>query len=289
MITDATHDRPVAPATIRPVTRSLPVRRPPVGTLRLTAVLVPIAVLASVLGLVHLGDFYDAYDNPLAGLVGQDIATLCVGAPLLVAGAWLSRRGSVAGLLVWAAALFYLAYSYFFFVVGAAAVGFPLYLVIVALSLYGLLSLLVGIDPEAVAARAGPTLPRRPAAAFLFGTGVLFAVMWGGLSVGSSVAGKTLDPVVHLVVVADTCVLLPALVVGGWKLWVGSAWGFALAGILLVKVGLTAGTVAFGTALQAVWSGALATGDAGLLVLFGAMAVGAVSLAVPYLRSFRQT
>lgn len=278
----------VLSASNRTTTHIRAVRQAPVATIRLTLILGVLAVLTSILGIAHPGGFYSAYTNPLAGLVGQDIATLVAGVPVLVTGAWLARRGSVAGLLTWAAGLFYLAYSYFFFVVGATAVGFVLYVLIVALALHGFMSLLLDIDPDALAANSGSGMPVRPAAAFLFGTGLLFGLMWGGMSIGATLSGQALDPVVHLVVVADACVLLPALLAAGWKLWHGSAWGIALGGILLVKVALTAGTVAFGTVLNALWTGSLAASDAFLLVLFGAMALGATALAVPYLRSFQR-
>lgn len=264
----------------------LPVRRAPRDTWRLTWVLAALAAATSIVGIVHGGDGYFApYPSALAGLVGQDIATLVVGVPVLMASALAARSGSARGLLAWAGALFYLAYSYFFFVVGAFNAGFPAYAVIVALSLYGLVSLLLAIDPEAVAARFGATTPRRLVGGYLMGIGALFVVMWGGLAVSAAVSGESPDPVVRLVLIADGCVLLPALLAGGWKLWHGAPWGYVLGGILLVKVALTAGTLVFTTGLNAAWTGTLASGDAFFLVVFGLMAVVALVLSVPYFRS----
>lgn len=112
--------------------RALPVRRAPRDTWRLTWVLAALAAATSVVGIVHGGDgYYAPYPSALAGLVGQDAATLVVGVPVLVASAFAARKGSVRGLLAWAGALFYLAYSYYFFVVGAFNAGFPAYAVIV--------------------------------------------------------------------------------------------------------------------------------------------------------------
>jgi hypothetical protein len=265
---------------------ALPVRRAPRDTWRLTWVLAALAAATSIVGLVHGGDgYYAPYPSVLAGLVGQDIATLIVGVPILIASALAARRGSVRGLLAWAGALFYLAYSYFFFVVGAFNAGFPAYAVIVGLSLYGLVSLLLVIDPDAVAACFATTTPRRLVGGYLMGIGALFVVMWGGLAVSAAVSGESPDPVVRLVLIADACVLLPALLAGGWKLWHGSAWGYVLGGILLVKVVLTSGTLVFTTALNAAWTGTLGSSDAFFLVLFGLMAVAALLLAVPYFRS----
>jgi hypothetical protein len=263
----------------------LPVRRAPAATYRMTWILAAVAVTMSLVGIWHGDDgYYDPYPAALAGLVGQDIATLFVGVPVLLIAAIFARRGSVRGLLAWAGALFYFAYSYFFFVVGAFNPGFPAYVTIVALSLYGLLSLLLDIDPDAVRNRFGPGTPVRPVAGYLLGVGGFFVVMWGGKSVSTALAGGALEPVTQGVIVADCCVLLPALLAGGWKLWHRVPWGYALGGILLAKIALTAGTVAFSTLLNAAWTGALAGFDAFLLVLFGLMAVVAGALLVPYLR-----
>ncbi len=265
---------------------TLPVRRAPVATSRITWILAAVAVVTSMAGILRHGDgWYDAYSVALAGLVGQDVATLLVGVPALVAAAAFARRGSVPGLLMWAAALFYFAYSYFFFVVGAFSPGFPAYVLIIALSLYGLLSLLLDIDPEAVAARFEARTPVRLVAGYLLVVGGLFAVMWTGMSVSTAIAGGTLDPVVRLVVVADGSVLVPALLAGGWKLWHRSAWGYPIAGIVLAKAMLTSGTVAFTTLLNAAWTGSLSGYDAFLAVLFGVVAAGAGLLLVPYLRA----
>jgi hypothetical protein len=66
--------------------------------------------------------------------VGQDWANLAVAA-LLLAGAFLARRGSVRGYLVWLGALVYLAYA---FAIYAFAVHFgllfPAYVAVLGLS-----------------------------------------------------------------------------------------------------------------------------------------------------------
>jgi hypothetical protein len=108
--------------------------------------------------------------------------------------------------------------------------------------------------------------------------------MWTGMSVAMITAGKTPEPVLHLVVAIDGCVLLPALLAGGWKLWHRAAWGFALGGLLLAKVTLTGFSLAFTTLLGAAWSGSLDGFNGFLLVLFGLMAVTALPLLLVYLR-----
>lgn len=97
----------------------------------LSGLLAALLVVSSIVGLLYgRGGFYDSYPASLAGLVGQDGITLVVGIPLLVASMWLSARGSMSGLFLWAGALFYFAYSYYFYVVGGFLIGISLLFVL---------------------------------------------------------------------------------------------------------------------------------------------------------------
>jgi hypothetical protein len=249
---------------------------------RASIAVVAIVALTSIAGLFGAGQLYAMYPASLAGLVGQDAASLAVGIPVL---AWAMREaklGSIRALLVWAGSLFYFAYSYAFYVVGGFNSLFLLYVAIVAVSLYALLGLLLGLDVEGIRAGFDDSTPKRLIGGFLTGIAVLFIVMWGGMSASLIAAGELPDAVVHLVVAIDLAILLPALLVGGSKLWRGQAWGFALGGILLVKTALTGLTLAFTTALDAVWAGSLDPFNTFLLALFGLMGLTALCLVPIY-------
>src|SRR5215207_3864915 len=97
----------------------LPVKSKLTLAYALSGLLAVLLVVSSVAGLLHGGrGLYDPYPAALAGLVGQDAVTLVLGLPLLLASMWLAHRGSARGLLLWAGALFYFAYSYYFYVTG---------------------------------------------------------------------------------------------------------------------------------------------------------------------------
>jgi hypothetical protein len=252
---------------------------------RTSVVLALLVALASVVGVASGGGgFYDAYPASLAGMVGQDVASLIVGVPILLVAGWYAGQASIRAVLILGGTLFYVAYSYFFFVVGGFNALFLVYIAIVALALYALLALLVTIDPAAIAARFDDQLPRRLVSGFLIGIALLFVVMWGGMSLSSIAASKTPDVVTVQVVALDGMVLLPALLLGGWLLWRRAAWGLLLGGVLLVKAVLTGGTLAFTTLLGWAWKGSIEGLDAFLLVLFGLMALVALALADPYFR-----
>lgn len=267
----------------------MPLKNRPTLAYALSGLLILLLVVSSIVGLIYgAGGFYDSYPASLAGLVGQDGITLVVGIPLLIASMWLTTRGSVSGLLMWAGALFYFAYSYFFYVVGGFNVLFLIYIGIVSTSLYGLLSLLFTIDPGALRDRFGARTPTRLAGGFLIGISLLFVFMWGGMSISSAAAGIRPDEVLREVVIIDCTVLLPLLFFGGLKLWRREAWGYVLGGLLLVKALATGSTLAFNTALGAWWARAINPFDAFLFVLFALMAIGALLLLVAYLRGIQQ-
>jgi hypothetical protein len=200
---------------------------------------------------------------------------------------WLTGRGSTGGLLVWAGTLFYFAYSYYFYVIGGFNALFLIYIAVVSTSLYGLLSLLFAIDAQALQSRFGARTPTRLVGGFFISIALLFALMWGGMSITSAVAGTRPDEVLRSVVIIDCTVLLPLLFFGGLRLWRREAWGYVLGELLLTKLAATGFTLAFNTALGAWWDGKIGGFDAFLFVIFALMAAGALPLLVTYLRSMQ--
>lgn len=169
-------------------------------------------------------------------LVAQDAVAIVFGLPLLVLSAWSARRGSARGLLCWMGALFYLAYFWFFHVIGVQfSPLLPAHIALVSIGMYGALYLFVGLNPEAVKARFTVRLKARSIAVFLMGTASIFAVAWLVLIVSRARAGAGLDTVTRLVVAVDGVVLLPLMFFGGLWLWRRQPLGYALAVMLLVK------------------------------------------------------
>jgi hypothetical protein len=263
----------------------MPVKNRLTSAYLLSGMLVILLFVASIVGLLYGGSgFYDSYPASLAGLIGQDGVTLVVDIPLLIASMWLTARGSTSGLLLWAGTLFYFAYSYYFYVIGGFNALFLVYIATVSTSLYGLLSLLFAINAEALKAGFGVGAPTRLVGGFFIGIALLFFFMWGGMSISSAVAGTRPDEVLRSVVIIDCTVLLPLLFFGGLKLWRRDPWGYVLGGLLLTKLAATGFTLAFTTALGALWAGAIDGFDAFLFVLFALMMAGALLLIFPYMR-----
>src|SRR5918912_3231646 len=152
---------------IRP--RGLPVRedlRPVVATSLVTATLLAITAVAGL--LFGARGLYTPDPATLPPFLGQDGITLVAILPLLLWSMWAARRGSLPGLLLWTAALFYLAYSYGYYVLNPEFnVLYLAYIAIVAMSLYGCLYLLLSADAHALAVRVSARAPVRLAGGFL--------------------------------------------------------------------------------------------------------------------------
>jgi hypothetical protein len=248
-----------------------------------TWIVAALLAVSSVAGLIYgrLG-WYDAGATMFPALIGQDAVALLLGLPLLVGSAALARRGSTRGLLCWMGALFYVAYFWYFYVVGIRFTPLlPVYIVLVSMGMYGALYLFFSLDLNDVRAHFDARTPTRLIGGFLMAVAVAFGGLWLMLIGASVVAGSELDSVTRLVVAIDGVVLLPLTFFGGYWLWRLQPLGFALAGLLLVKIVATFLTLVVTTAFSLRWGQAVdglqtAAYTAGLIV--------GVVLLVVYLR-----
>jgi len=264
----------------------LPLRNNPILAYALSGLLGVLLPVSAVAGLLYgSSGLYASYPADLAGLVGQDAVALAVVLPLLFLSMWLTARGSLRGLVLWAGALFWVAYYYFFYVVGGFNALFLVYIAMVSASLYALLSLLFSIEPEAFAARFDASVPARLIAGFTIAVALTFTFMWGGMVLANLADGTRPPEVNREVIIIDLTVMLPLLFFAGLRLWRREPWGYVLGGLMLVKTALSGLTLAFITALGAWRAGSVDPFQAFLFVLFALMMVGAMALLVPYVRS----
>jgi hypothetical protein len=238
---------------------TLPVKHSVGPVFRMTGLLVALLGVSSICGLT-LGrhGWYDTEAATFPAFVSQDAVTLVLGAPLLAGTAWLARRGSLRGLLCWTGTLFYIAYSYSFYLLGARVTPlFPVYIGIVSIGMYGTLALLFSLDLPNLAARVDSRMPVRGMSGFLMAIAIFFAGLWLWLT-GMGVANDVqLDLVTRTVIAVDGVVLLPLLFFGGLWLWRRTPIGFALAGLLLMKVTATFLTLLINSAVTAAWGHAV--------------------------------
>lgn len=189
-------------------------------------------VLASTIGLASTGRYAQSQSVLLSQ--GADAANL-IAVLLVLAALWLARRGSQAALLLWPGGLFYLAYAYVPYLVGAPFTPLLFANVVAFLAAaYALASLLTGIDGAAIRERFSGA-PARAVGAILAAIGVL---AYAGLVVtaigafGSSATEAGWRG--HWV--ADWILGTPVLIMGGILLWARRPFGYTAApGLLLVS------------------------------------------------------
>jgi hypothetical protein len=222
---------------------------------RLTDATATLLAASSIAGLVYgpRGWWYDPDPATLPAFLGQDVMTLVFGLPLLLGSAFFARRGSLRGVLCWMGAFFYIAYSYYFYVIGGRFNAFfPLYIAIASMGTYGALALLFSLD-----LRRLPAYVDRPPSGLISGffvvTALSFAGLWLSRIDAHLVAGTELDRVSRVVIAIDGVVLLPLLFYGGRAIARRDPLGYALAGLLLVKATATFLTLIVNTAIASRW------------------------------------
>jgi hypothetical protein len=217
--------------------------RPDLGAVpyALSAVIAALAAIASAAGLFLDGVYRD---NTLvvSAWWGNDLVTLAVAVPLLVAGLLGARRGSQRWRLVWLGMLAYMLYGYAFYLFGAAFNRFFLvYVALVALSISALLALLPRLDLEGIRQSFHRATPARPIAAYMLLTGLGIGGAWVAMSLGFVVTGQVPGPVTAsghptaIVFALDLTLLVPGFIAGGLWLWRRRAWGYVLGAIMNIK------------------------------------------------------
>jgi hypothetical protein len=202
--------------------------------------------------------------------------------PLLLGAVWLARCGSLRGLLVWVGTLFYIAYSYLYYPLNPEFNALYLgYIAIVAMSGYGLLYLLLGIDADAVRARFSARVPARVLGGFMAGMAALFAAKWVAAIVTAQRTDAMPSHVDLTVWPLDLIVALPALFWGGVWLWRRESWGYVVAGLLLLKMALLGATLVLNTWLVTRWGRPVDT----MAPFYAIVGLGGLGSLVVYLRA----
>ena len=234
---------------------SLPLTRDLGLVCRLTDATATLLVASSIAGLLYGpgGWWYDPDPATLPAFLGQDVMTLIVGMPLLLGSSFLARRGSLRALLCWMGAFFYIAYSYYFYVIGGRFNAFfPIYIAIVSMGVYGALALFFALDLAQLPARFNRP-PLTLISTFFIVTALSFAGLWLSAVDTHLMAGTQLDTVSRVVMAIDGVVLLPLLFYGGRALARRDPVGYALGGLLLVKVTATFLTLIVNTVIAGQW------------------------------------
>jgi len=162
--------------------------------------------------------------------------------PVLVAALVFSVRGSLRAQLVWMGALDYMLYNYAFYLFAAAFNWFFLvYAALLGLSIFALISGLVGLNVSEIAHRFHTRTPIKWIASYMLLSAIGPSVVYVVQSIGfiltgqlPSIISRTGHPT-SIVFALDLTLLIPVMILGAIWLLQHEPWGYVLAGISTVK------------------------------------------------------
>lgn len=219
-----------------------------------TSLIIIFTAIAAVAGIFFSDEIYLSAEAGHS-FIANDVVTLFIGLPILLISMWLTHRGKLIGLLFWPGAIFYGLYNYTIYLFGAPlTIMYPLYLLIVTLSLYTTISLVASIQGESVKQQLTGHVPENISSAPLIGFGVLFGIRAIVMMVTAAI-NQTPLPAPELGLLVADFIACAAWVIGGIMLWRRQSLGYVTGmGLLFSSSMLFVGVIAI-LLLQPIVSG----------------------------------
>jgi hypothetical protein len=153
--------------------------------------------------------------------------------PLFVLGLLLYRRRQPRGGILLAALFLFLAYIYLIGVMGNAFNGMFLgWTLLFSLGLFGLWTVLTGLDPATLSQGLAVSFPRKPVAIYVMSVGTILLAQYLAAVVGAYAAGTppaSLDHYTTLELAAlELGIMIPLHFIGGAATWRQKRWGYVL-------------------------------------------------------------
>jgi hypothetical protein len=210
----------------------------------------PVYVMSAIIAVLALaasagGLFTELYrDNAWVTpqLLGNDLVTLVVAVPLLIASLILSRGGSQRWQLVWLGMLGYMLYNYAFYLFGAAFNSFfVIYAALVSLSIFALVFGVTHVDANAISQTFKPRTPVKWISGFMLFIALALGGMWIGQWLAFVASGQTPPSIVasgsptSIVFALDLSLVVPWMALGAIWLWQRRPWGYVLGAVMILK------------------------------------------------------
>lgn len=258
----------------------------------LSAIIVVLMFVASVGGL-FAGDLYRDNLQVKSGWLGNDLITLIIALPLLIASMVYSKQGSQRWQLIWFGMLFYTFYNYAFYLFGAAFNSFfLLYVALFTLSLFAMILGLPSLDFKGIAAEFRASTPVIWIAGYMGLVSIILGIFHVTVALGYVFSGQVPEIVVNvghptnLIAALDLSFVVSFGFLGAIWLWLRQPWGYVLALIWNVK-----GAV-YTTALSAAtfWVFFAGASDSLILVvLWIAIAIGCLLSSLVLLKNMKSS
>ena len=215
---------------------------PSTKTARVLSILIAaIAAVTSAGGLLLHGLYRD---NTFVSSTwkGNDLVTLVIAVPILIAALVLVARGLGPATLVWIGMLDYALYNYAFYLFAAAFNWFfLLYVALFGLSIFALIFALVNLDVAAIASRFRERAALRWVAGYMLLVAVGLSLVYLVQSIGFIFTGQLPDIVARtghptsIVFALDMTLVIPFFGLGAIWLLQRNPWGYVLAAVATVK------------------------------------------------------
>jgi len=209
------------------------------------SIIIVILMFIAAIGGLFAGELYQ--DNPQvrSGWLGNDLITLVLALPLLIASMVYSRQGSQRWQLVWFGMLFFALYNYSFYLFGAAFNSFFLiYVALFTLSLFALILGLPYLDFKGVASEFKGSTPVIWLAGYMGLVSIILGIFHVTVSLGYVFTGDvpeivtTVGHPTNLIAALDLSLVVSLGFLGAIWLWLKQPWGYVLALIWNVKGGV---------------------------------------------------
>lgn len=214
---------------------------------------VSLAVVSALTGVASF-TFWQVFSRDVpagvGNLRGTALALVAIGLPILIVAMDEAERGSMRARLVWLACLAYMAYNAVMFCFASHFNAFFLLdTTMLALSFWALVTLVPTIDLAALA-KASAGMPARSISAYLLICLALFAGLWLVSVVPATATNSMPQSIVdagltqNAVWVLDFAFTFPLMLVGARWLWQRKAWGYLIAGTMVMMLTLETAGVA---------------------------------------------
>jgi len=234
-----------------------------------TSLIIIFTAIAAVAGIFFSDEIYLSAEAGHS-FIANDVVTLFIGLPILLISMWLTHRDKLIGLLFWPGAIFYGLYNYTIYLFSAPlTIMYPLYLLIVTLSLYTTIFLVASIQGEPVKEKLTGYVSERLSSAPLIFFGFIFGLRAIGLMASAAIEQEPLpDPELGLLV-ADF-IACAAWLIGGILLWRHQALGYVTGtGLLFSTSMLFIGVIAVLLLQPIISGGSLLVMDVIVLAIMG--------------------
>lgn len=206
------------------------------------SILIVILSFAASIGGLLVDNLYRDNTFVKSAWHGNDLITLLVAVPVLIASLIFSKRGSQRAQLIWLGMLDYMLYNFAFYLFGASFNAFfLLYVALFALSIYAMIFVMIGINDKQIGQLFNSRTPVKVIGGYMLFVAIGLSFVYIAQSV-LFIANDKIPAIVEksghptsIIFALDLTLLIPALVLGALLVFKRHPWGYILATVTNIK------------------------------------------------------